>query len=281
MESWNLTAEHLSVGYEKKSILEDVNFSVCGGEILVLIGPNGAGKSTILKSITGQIPLLGGGVYLGGLSSDLVRSITDRRQILAQIDAQDRGSGRVSLSDLKEKELARIMALMMTAHVTPEYASSYDIVANGRYPYTGQLGLLSQDDHRAIEEAMDLVHVAELADKMFGTLSDGQKQRVLLARAICQEPKILVLDEPTGFLDIKHKLEFLQALRGLVREKKIAVIMSLHELELAGKIADHVLCVDPHGAHVESDPKKVFTSCYLESLFDMKPGSLQIDRIGE
>ena len=110
-------------------------------------------------------------------------------------------------------------------------------------PYTGPLGILTSRDREKIQEAISLVHGEDLALKDFSEISDGQRQRILLARAICQEPEVIVLDEPTSFLDIRHKLELLTILKNLVREKQVAVLMSLHELDLAEKLSDYIVCV--------------------------------------
>ena len=118
----------------------------------------------------------------------------------------------------------------------------HDIVATGRYPYTGRLGILSREDEKKVEEAMCAVHARELGSRDFNAISDGQRQRVLLARDL-PEPEIIVLDEPTSFLDVKHKLELLAILRRMAKEKQITVIMSLHEIDLAEKIADKIICV--------------------------------------
>ena len=148
-----------------------------------------------------------------------------------------------------------------------------EVVSAGRYPYTGRLGILSQDDILAVEEAMRLVRVLPLRDRDFNCLSDGQRQRVLLARAIAQDPKLLVMDEPTSFLDIRHKLEFLHLLKKLVREKQIAAVLSMHELDLAQKFSDTVLCL--RDGHVDrfGPPEEIFTGGYIEQLFQVEYGS--------
>ena len=112
-----------------------------------------------------------------------------------------------------------------------ELLTCEDIVSTGRYPYTGTLGILSEEDRRKVTEAMEMVHALELRDRDFSAISDGQRQRILLARAICQEPEMIILDEPTSFLDIRHKLELLTILKEMVCKKNVAVIMSLHEID--------------------------------------------------
>ena len=210
-------------------IFEGIDICLGRGEILTLVGPNGAGKSTILKSITKQLRLLGGRVIIG----------------------------EKELPKHTYQELSRKMAVVLTERVRPELMTCRDIVATGRYPYTGRLGILGREDEEKVDGAMELVKVKELGSRLFTALSDGQKQRVLLARAICQEPEILVLDEPTSFLDIKYKLELLAVLRKMAKERGITVIMSLHEIDLAGKVSDKVMPVKAGCVYDYGDRKSV------------------------
>ena len=235
----------LAVGYNKKALIRDIEISVRPGQIVTLIGPNGAGKSTILKSITRQLEPIAGTV-----------SIRD-----------------TSIRHIPERKFAQTVSVMMTGWTDPEWMLCEEVVESGRFPYTGRLGLLSEQDREKVREAMELVHVTELAQRNFTRISDGQRQRVMLARAICQEPDILILDEPTSFLDIRHKLELLSLLKDLVRQKQLAVIMSLHEIDLAQKISDYVLCIK--GDHIDrcGTPEEVFTSAYIHELYGVHRGS--------
>ena len=178
MQDYYLHTEGMTVGYDGSPLIRDIALGVRRGEILTLIGPNGSGKSTILKSLIRELSLLGGTVYLDG-----------------------REMQRVPAS-----EMARIMAVLMTERVRPELMTCWDVAAAGRYPYTGRLGLLGREDREKVAQALALVHADGFAAQDFSRISDGQRQRVLLARAICQEPEIIVLDEPTSFLDIRYKL---------------------------------------------------------------------------
>ena len=207
--------KEMTVGYRGVPLIRDIALHVHRGEILTLIGPNGSGKSTILKSLIRQLALIGGTVYLDGKS----------------------------LQTLPERDLARTMSVLLTEHVRPELMTCWDVAAAGRYPYTGRLGMLTREDEEKVEKAMRAVHAEELGGRDFNAISDGQRQRVLLARAICQEPEVIILDEPTSFLDIRHKLELLAILRRMAKEKGITVIMSLHEIDLAQKISDKIICV--------------------------------------
>ncbi|MDD2959078.1 MAG: ABC transporter ATP-binding protein [Lachnospiraceae bacterium] len=237
--------DKMTVGYDGKPLIKEIKIELLRGQILTLIGPNGAGKSTILKSITKQLKILGGCVYL------------DQKQ----------------MKELSGKETARKMAVVLTDRMKPELMTCEDVVAAGRYPYTGSLGILNEEDRAKTREALELVQALELADRDFSAISDGQKQRILLARAICQEPEMIVLDEPTSFLDIRHKLEFLSILKKLVRERQVAVVMSLHELDLAQKISDLIICIKGEYVDKSGTPEEIFTDDYISSLYEIKKGS--------
>ena len=235
----------MCVGYQKTIILQDIEIGIGQGEILTIIGPNGAGKSTILKSIAGQLALLGGTVYLE----------------------------KENLAKMSGEELSKRMAVVFTQKLKGELMTCKDVVATGRYPYTGRMGILSGKDHEAVAEAMDLVDVTPIRDQAFECISDGQRQRVMLARAICQEPEIIILDEPTSFLDIRYKLEFLSVLQKLKEQKKLTVIMSLHELELAERISDRILCVDGKDVGRLGTPEEIFRSGFMKELFHISTGN--------
>ena len=240
-----LYTDKLSVGYGDRTVVSDITLSAEPGQILCLIGPNGAGKSTLLKTLLRLLPPTAGAVYLEGKE----------------------------LRTYSERELARRSAAMLTGRPEPELMKSAEVVAAGRYPYTGRLGILSEEDRRVVRESMEKVGVSELADTDFTHLSDGQRQRVLLARALCQEPRLLILDEPTSFLDIRHKLDFLQLLRELVRERQLAVVMSMHELELAQRFADRLLCIRDGRVDRAGSPEEIFSGGYIEQLYGLARGS--------
>ncbi len=244
--------KQMSVGYQGQTLIRDIEIELNRGEILTLIGPNGAGKSTILKTIAKQLKLIDGVVYI------------DRKE-LAQIPGT---------------ELSKKMAVVFTEKLKTELMSCEDVVITGRYPYTGYFGILSKDDYDAVEEAIKLVNVTEIRNQDFKKVSDGQRQRVMLARAICQEPEIIILDEPTSFLDVKYKLEFLSVLQELTRKKGLTVIMSLHELELAQRVSDRILCVN--GEYVErfGKPEDIFKPGYIKSLFGIETGCFDEENSG-
>ena len=233
--------KELAIGYGGAPLASGITLGAMPGQILALIGPNGAGKSTLLKTLAGQLAPLGGAVLLDG------RSLTDYT-----------GPAR-----------ARKLALMLPHTRRTELTSCFEFAAAGRIPYTGRLGILSDTDRQAVRDALELVGAAPLADRDFNCISDGQRQRVLLARAICQQPGVLLLDEPTSFLDVKGKIELLTILQKLAHEQGLAVIVSLHELDMAQKIADAVVCVFPHSVSGALTPKEAFAPENIRALYSL------------
>lgn len=238
-----LSINELSAGYGKNIIIKNASLQVADGSIVTLIGPNGAGKSTLIKTVSGIIPKLSGDIYI-----------------------DDENTENMTLSNKAKK-----MSVMLTEKSSSEYATTFDVVAVGRYRYTGILGQLEKNDIDIINNTLNLVGAYELKDKVFSCISDGQRQRVLLARALVSEPKILILDEPTGYLDIGGKLEFLALLKRLVSEKNTAVLMSMHEIELASKVSDKIVAINGNNEiEKQGSPNEVLTSEYVSKLFNVK-----------
>ena len=242
-EPEQLTMRDLTVGYDRIPLIKNINLSVRPGEILTLIGPNGSGKSTILKTITKQLKTIGGSVFLG----------------------------KESMRELTDSEISRHLSMVMTERIHTELLTGRDVVATGRYPYTGRLGILSQQDWQKVDEAIDLVHAGEVQQQDFRRISDGQRQRLMLARAICQDTQVLLLDEPTSYLDMGFKLDILTTIRMLARKKNLAVIMSLHELDLAQKISDTIACVKGDRIDRVGTPEEIFSGDYVQQLYGVKP----------
>ena len=244
-----LRTEDLSVGYHGDVLIRNIDISLEKGKILTLIGPNGAGKSTILKSITTQLEPISGTVYIG----------------------------RNDLKTLTAKELAKELAVVLTDRVRSELVTSEEIVAMGRYPYTNMFGRMTEEDRKAVDEAIRRVHAEDIRMQDFSTLSDGQRQRILLARAICQEPEVMVLDEPTAYLDIRYKVELLDILRDLAKTKKMTVIMSLHEIDLAMKVSDELLLIKGDTIYGAGSPETLLKGNAIEELYGLEPGSYDLN----
>ncbi len=227
-------------GYGKKIVVNGVTLGIGKGEIITLIGPNGGGKSTLIKSISGSLKLLGGSVLIDG--SDL---------------------GKMSV-----KEISRTMSVVTTERVKPVLMTCRDVVMSGRLPFTGAMGVFGPEDEKETEGALELMNIGHLADVPFSDMSDGQKQRTLIARAIAQSPKYLVMDEPTSYMDIKHRLELMKVIKEL-SESGITIVMSLHELELALEVSDRLLLVYDDGHVLVRTPGEVLAQGLLKELFDL------------
>ncbi|WP_450169689.1 ABC transporter ATP-binding protein [Streptomyces chengmaiensis] len=220
-----ISTRGLTVGYRmrrasrrrrERAVLRELDLTARAGELTVLLGPNGAGKSTLLRTLCGLQPPLAGSVRIGGLD------------IAGQSPAA----------------LARRLAVVLTDRVDAGLLSARELVALGRHPHTGFTGRLSDADHTAVEWALDAVAAGHLADRPAAELSDGERQRVLTARALAQEPAAVLLDEPTAFLDVPSRVALTVLLRDLARSRGLTVVVSTHDLELALRVADAVWLVD-------------------------------------
>lgn len=239
----------LAVGYQGKPLIHGISIGIEQGEIVTLIGPNGSGKSTILKSITKHLAAIHGTVFVG----------------------------KEELGQLSYKELSKKMAVVLTERIKPELMTCREVVASGRYPYTNHLGVLSAEDEEIVNRSMEQVNVLELAQRSYDAISDGQRQRILLARAICQQPEIIILDEPTSFLDIRHKVELLGMLRKMAKENGTTVIMSLHEIDLAEKVSDKIMCVKGDVISRFGTPEEIFRETHIHELYSIEESVFNID----
>ncbi|MDR2648556.1 MAG: ABC transporter ATP-binding protein [Clostridiales bacterium] len=226
-------------------LIRDIEIGLNKGQILTLIGPNGAGKSTILKTLTKYLRSVYGTVYVDGRSID----------------------------DMSAGDLSRGIAVVLTESLKTELMTCENVVASGRYPYTGMLGILAARDKEVVRDTMERLSLWELRERDFNEISDGQRQRVLLARAVCQEPQIIVLDEPTSYLDIRYGIEILNNLRKIAKERGITVIMSLHDLNMAQKASDLVMCVKGEYITYYGEPRKIFKRELISELYELTNGS--------
>ncbi len=225
-----LRIENLSVSYNSREILHDISLSVQSGEILALIGPNGAGKSTLIRAASGVIPFSG-----------QVRTNGDTFHALTPI------------------QRARYIAVVPQAISLPPAFTVWETVLMGRTPHLGFLGQTSRADEDLARRALERVHADDLAERRVGELSGGERQRILLARALCQSTPILLLDEPTAHLDLQYQVSLLELVQKLVREDDLAVLIALHDLNLAARYADHVALMVAGRITALGSPREVLT----------------------
>lgn len=218
MSHVNIHTSNLAIGYGKKVIRQDINLSLMEGELVCLLGPNGCGKSTLLRTLSGLQPALSGSITMGDLL----------------IDAS-------SSSAHTDHRLAETLALVLTERLSMENTTVHDVVALGRYPYTSFLGGLSTRDEQEIIEALKDVGLSHKATDYFNACSDGEKQRILIAKAIAQQTPVILLDEPTAHLDLPSRIHTLLLLRTLAHAQKKTILISTHELDLALKMSDRIL----------------------------------------
>ncbi|MFC1879244.1 heme ABC transporter ATP-binding protein [Chloroflexota bacterium] len=231
--------QSLSVAYGKHLAIQDISLSVQAGEILAIIGPNGAGKSTLIRAVSGILPAVSGKIWMG--------------------DA--------NLTDTQPAQRARHLAVVPQASNLPGSFSVYQTVLMGRTPYLGWIGQASEIDHAHVRLALKRTQTFELAERPVGELSGGEQQRVLLARALAQDTKALLLDEPTTHLDLQHQSGLLNLVRQLASDKSLAVMMVLHDLNLASLYADKVALLVDGRLQASGDPTNVLTEENLAATY--------------
>jgi iron complex transport system ATP-binding protein len=239
-----LTTHDLTIGYpvnrrRTETVLADLNLALYPGEFVCLLGPNGAGKSTLLRTLGGVQRALGGS---------------------AQINT-------VNVHTLSKRELARLLSVVLTDRLEVGNLTAYDLVSFGRHPHTGLLGRLTPDDHRVVRWALHVTRSTPLADRYIAKMSDGQRQRLLIARALAQEPQVMFLDEPTAFLDLPTRVEITGLLRRLAREIGLAVLLSTHDLDLALRLADRLWLVTRDGRLVTGTPEDIILRGDMQAAF--------------
>ena len=229
----------ITLGYGSRTLIEGVETRFERGSMIALLGRNGTGKSTLLRAIAKLQEVMQGEITIEGKP----------------------------LAELSQSELARLVSFVTTERIDVEALTAYDLVAIGRSPYTGWMGRLTDKDHKAIKRAMVIAGVQHMAERRVSTMSDGECQRVMIARALAQDTPIILLDEPTAFLDLPNRYELCTLLGRLAHEEKKCVIFSTHELDIALSLADSIALVDsPRLVHLPT--KEMITSGNIERLFD-------------
>lgn len=211
-----ITTNRLTVGYRGHRVVEDISLSLPCGRLVCLLGPNGAGKSTLLRTLCGFQPPIAGTVTISG--SDI--------------------------TTMSAAEVARLVSVVLTDRPLTPSLTAAEMVGMGRAPYTGFWGRLSNDDRRLVSEAIQTVGIAPLATRRMGQLSDGERQKVMIAKALAQHTPVIVLDEPTAFLDYPSKVAVMKTLARLAHDEGKTILMSTHDLELAAQQGDELMKIE-------------------------------------
>jgi len=229
----------LSGGYRNRAVIKDISFSVTRGSFLGIIGPNGSGKTTLLRLLTRAIPIDSGGVRLEGKS----------------------------IAGMDSKEFCRQVALVPQETIVNFPFSVFEVVLLGRIPHLKRLQPETKKDRQIASDALAMTDVGHLEDKRIDELSSGERQRVIIAKALTQEPALLFLDEPTSHLDIGHQIQVLDLLRRLNREKHLTIVMVLHDLNLAAEFCNRIILLDKGEIFKEGSPEEVLTYQNIEAVY--------------
>ncbi len=237
-----IRADKLSVGYGTKTVVENVDFHIEKGQMLCLIGPNGAGKSTLLRTVSGLLRPVSGTVYVDGEDVRLIR----------------------------KSRLAKKMAVVLTEKFSAGLLTVFEVAAMGRHPYTGFFGRFRESDRELVHEALKSVGAGDLAARYFNELSDGERQKVMIARALAQQPRIMVLDEPTSHLDIRHRVEVVNILSELCRQRGLTVMLALHDIDLALKGCEYVMMLKGGKVQAQGRPEAISGKGAVQELYEIQ-----------
>ena len=235
-----IEVHNLSIGYPDREVARGISFSIGRGEVVALLGRNGCGKSTLLQTVTGTLPSLGGRVLINGRE----------------------------LNEISRRQMAREVSVVVTDNARDSYLSVLETVELGRHPYTGFLGSMSAADHRIVDEAIASVGCRHLSGRNVGTLSDGERQKVSIARALAQDTPVMLLDEPFSFIDVAARLELLALLKEIARKGSRSIIFSTHDVAQAFRYADRLLCFTTDGRVVCGSASEMVAGNIPEHLFD-------------
>ncbi len=239
----NINISNLSTGYQNKKsvrkVSKDLNLSIRKGEVVMLMGPNGSGKSTLMHTIAGLLTPLAGEI---------------------KVNNKD-------ISQLSNQELAQELSLVLTEKLSPANMTVRDIVELGRYPYTGYLGFLKPEDKAFIDKAIHKCRLEGMEHRLFVELSDGEKQRCLIARSLAQDTSLMLLDEPTAHLDLPSRLELILMLKELAHEQGTSMLISTHEMDLALHWADTIWLINQEGDVVSACPEDLVLGGHFEAVF--------------
>lgn len=232
----------LSIGYSNKTIASDINITLNSGDLVALIGPNGAGKSTLFKTLSGHIRPISGTIEINGENAE----------------------------NISAKERAKMMSIVLTERPDDMFLTVHEVVASGRLPYSGIFGKLSENDEKIIKESLNIIDINYLNNRIFNTLSDGEKQKVMIAKSIAQDTPIIFLDEPTAFLDYPSKIELFSILRRLATERRKTIIFSSHDLELLLRYTDKLWVMGSQMPFLEGTCSDLLKNGKILEYFNLK-----------
>ena len=258
MNNETIQLRNLSIGYQTrhgvKTVAEGITGGILSGQLTCLLGPNGVGKSTLLRTLSAFQPKMGGVVLFRSQETE------DR--------SQETGDGFREISTFSDKELSRLIGVVLTEKPDVRNMTVRELVSLGRSPYTGFWGTYSKEDLRVVDEAISLVGIESLSQRMVHTLSDGERQKAMIAKALAQQTPVIFLDEPTAFLDYPSKVEMLQLLRRISREAEKTIFLSTHDVELALQLADTLWLMT--GSVAIGSPRALAASGDLERFINGK-----------
>ena len=247
---------NLTIGYQQKGnskvVASNINATLCSGRLTCLIGSNGIGKSTLLRTLSAFQPPLDGDIMVPTLNEQS----TDGNAADAQM---------VSLSTLTHRDLSRLIGVVLTEKPDVQNMTVYELVGVGRSPYTGFWGRLTKEDRQIVEESLRMVGIESLSERFIQTLSDGERQKMMVAKALAQQTPVIYLDEPTAFLDYPSKVDMLQLLKRLAHETRKTIFLSTHDMELALQIADELWLMSPRSASSQEQPSGAVPSHGIDS----------------
>lgn len=251
-----ITLKNLTIGYRQKNnqkiVQQNINASIYPGELTCLIGPNGVGKSTLLRTLSAFQP---------SLSGDIIITSTD----------SSKNTAERPLSQFTDRERAKLIGVVLTTRLDVQNMSVWELVSLGRSPYTGFWGRLHSDDKAIVDKSLRMVGIEELQDRMVQTLSDGERQKMMIAKALAQQTPVIFLDEPTAFLDYPSKVDILQLLRRLAHDTQKTIFLSTHDIELTLQIADRLWLLQPSEPLSIGTPKELAENGSLKHFLN-RPG---------
>lgn len=254
MSHIHLQTNSLSIGYHSrlahKPLARDLNLTLNGGSLVCIIGPNGSGKSTLLRTLAGLQKPLAGSVTIDG----------------------------VTLHEISVAERAKRISIVLTEHYPPGNLSVRQVVALGRLPYTDWLGTLTDEDNEIVTKVLQQLEAGHLADRQFNQLSDGERQKTMIARALAQQPAVMILDEPTAYLDWHNRLSVLMQLKELAQTTDKAFLLSSHDLEMVCQVTDELWVMDGKGQVICGAPQQLAEQGLLKKVFSTPYGSFNLNQ---